>query len=354
MDENKKKKNLRIVDIARMANVSAGTVDRVIHNRGLVSEEKRKRIEKILEENNYKPNIVASFLASKKHFKFAMIIPAFNSGEYWDLVQYGAKKAENELSDFNISVDYLYFDQFNEASFEDLLPRVVENSYDGVVIATLHREKVIELSKILDKKKKPYVFIDSNIPECNNISYFGIDSYTSGVIAAKLMLNLINQDDQIIIMQPIYKDNIISTQIENRESGFTDFLKQNNFKGRLEKIIFNPSLDCSLQIKDSISLKKHTGIVTFNSRIYKIVDMLNKENVDFSRVHLIGYDSIERNLNALKKDYLKFLISQRSIQQGYESIKALSSYIVFGYKINKENLMPIDILIKENISFYQN
>ena len=35
--------NIRIVDIAKMAGVSVGTVDRVIHNRGRVSEENRKK-----------------------------------------------------------------------------------------------------------------------------------------------------------------------------------------------------------------------------------------------------------------------------------------------------------------------
>lgn len=349
-----KKKNLRIVDIAKMANVSAGTVDRVIHNRGLVSEEKRKLIENILEEYNYKPNIVASFLASKKHFKFAMVIPKFNIGEYWSLVQSGSNKAENELSDFNVSVDYLYFDQFSEESFDNLVPQIIENAYDGVVIATLHREKVIELSKALDEIEIPYVFIDSNIPGCNNLSYFGIDSYTSGAIAAKLMLRIISNNDRIIIIHPIYKDNIISTQIENRESGFTDFLKQNKFNGEIEKVVFKPSIDCIKELKNSILSKSNIGMITFNSRIYEIIDVLKKEKIDFSKVCLIGYDAIERNREALKNNTLQYLISQRSAQQGYESIKSLSNHIIFGHKIDKENFMSIDILIKENIDYYQN
>ena len=36
---NKESPNIRIIDIAEMAGVSVGTVDRVIHNRGRVSEE---------------------------------------------------------------------------------------------------------------------------------------------------------------------------------------------------------------------------------------------------------------------------------------------------------------------------
>ena len=57
--------NIRIVDIAKMAGVSVGTVDRVIHNRGRVSEENRKKVQAILEMVNYQPNLMARSLASK-------------------------------------------------------------------------------------------------------------------------------------------------------------------------------------------------------------------------------------------------------------------------------------------------
>ena len=55
--------NIRIVDIAKMAGVSVGTVDRVIHNRGRVSEENRKKVQAILEMVHYQPNLMARSLA---------------------------------------------------------------------------------------------------------------------------------------------------------------------------------------------------------------------------------------------------------------------------------------------------
>ena len=48
---------IRIKDIAALAGVSTGTVDRVLHNRGEVSQKSREKIEKILTELNYQPNI---------------------------------------------------------------------------------------------------------------------------------------------------------------------------------------------------------------------------------------------------------------------------------------------------------
>ena len=54
---------IRIKDIARLAEVSVGTVDRVLHGRPGVSENSKKRVEKILNELNYQPNMYASALA---------------------------------------------------------------------------------------------------------------------------------------------------------------------------------------------------------------------------------------------------------------------------------------------------
>ena len=50
-------KKIRIKDIADIAGVSAGTVDRVLHNRGHVAEDKRIKIEAALKKMNYTPNI---------------------------------------------------------------------------------------------------------------------------------------------------------------------------------------------------------------------------------------------------------------------------------------------------------
>ena len=44
---------IRIKDIAKMADVSVGTVDRVIHGRSGVSEASRKRVEEILKQLDY-------------------------------------------------------------------------------------------------------------------------------------------------------------------------------------------------------------------------------------------------------------------------------------------------------------
>ena len=53
---------MTIKKIAKLANVSPGTVDRIIHNRGQVSKENIEKVNAIIKEYGYNKNIFASNL----------------------------------------------------------------------------------------------------------------------------------------------------------------------------------------------------------------------------------------------------------------------------------------------------
>ena len=56
---------ITIKSIAKEANVSEGTIDRVLHNRGGVSKKTEARIKEILKKHNFQVNPVARALAMK-------------------------------------------------------------------------------------------------------------------------------------------------------------------------------------------------------------------------------------------------------------------------------------------------
>ena len=68
MEDTFQTEKVRIKDIAEKSGVSIGTVDRVLHNRPNVSAKSRKKVEDVLKEINYRPNLYASVLASKKKY----------------------------------------------------------------------------------------------------------------------------------------------------------------------------------------------------------------------------------------------------------------------------------------------
>ncbi|MEN9919142.1 MAG: hypothetical protein RL662_1578 [Bacteroidota bacterium] len=351
-------KTTRIIDIAKMARVSIGTVDRVLHNRGKVSDDKKERIEKILKELNYKPNEVARFLASKRNYKLAALIPSSSDGDYWNIIQGGIDKATEELNKFNLSLEYFHFDQYSQSSYQQKAEQILQQEFDGVLISALYEESAAKLSNQLESKDIPYIYIDSNISEQNNLAYFGGNSFLSGTIAAKLLIKEIGTGGNIILTHVMYKRDEVSAQMKTREFGFLDYLSQTNFSGQIYDIELTPNSQSeNIEKLKQILMEssKPIGGIVFNSRIYQLISLLDKLDTSLTnKMRLIGYDAIIRNAEYLKQDRIMYLISQHPELQGYGSLKALGNYVVFKQTPDKMNYMPIDILIKENVDYNKN
>lgn len=347
--------NIRIIDIAKMAGVSVGTVDRVIHNRGRVSEDNRKKVQDILEMVHYQPNLMARSLASKKQYHFVAITPSFAHGEYWEAISEGIDKAASEMESYNVTISKLFFDQYNNRTFTEIIHNLQEAKVDGVLIATLFTDSVIKLSQELDVNEIPYVFVDSNIEGQHQLAYFGTESYDAGVIAARLLTDRLASSSDILMARIIHSGKNDSNQGKNRREGFCHYLNEVGFCGKLLEV----ELKIDDQLYNFIKLDEIFeanpcigGGIIFNSTCYILGNYL-KERAK-QTVKLVGYDLIEKNTQLLSEGVITALIAQRPERQGYEGIKSLCNHLLFKQKIEKVNLMPIDILLKENLKYYLN
>ena len=95
-----------VKEIARRANVSIATVDRVLHNRKGVSKQTKEKILGIIEELNYEPNLLAQRLASRKILRLATLIPEISKEtSFWDAPLKGIEQADKEIKQFGIIID---------------------------------------------------------------------------------------------------------------------------------------------------------------------------------------------------------------------------------------------------------
>lgn len=350
-----KNKNMRLTDIARLANVSVGTVDRVIHNRGRVSEENIRRVKEIMEQVGYKPNLIARSLAVKKPCHVVALIPDFRAGDYWSAMEYGIRRAEEELESYGVKVTVLTFDQYSESSFEETTSRLLSlpEAVDGVVVGTLFKEAVIRLSALLDAREVPYVYVDSDIEEQHRLAYYGTDSVAGGEIGARMLLASMAFQGDILVARIQHGKGGLSTQGEKRYLGFRRYLAQQRCTMQLVEVeLWIGDEAHNRQVLDE-AFRHHPGIrgaVTFNSSCYILGEYLEKQGR--KDIRLVGYDLIDPNVRLLNEGYVQALIAQRPELQGYNGVKALSRLLLFDERPPVVNLLPIDILLKENYQFY--
>lgn len=347
---------IRIKDIALKAGVSEGTVDRVLHNRGEVSEKSRLAVQKAIDELHYRPNVYARSLATKRHFQFVFFMPDHTKNDYWEKVEDGIRLAAAELVDFNVTVTPLYYNQFDHSSYAEQAQLLLAMQPDGVVIVPTFSDEAHALIAELKAKNIPYSFIDSLIDDRDFLSYYGQHSFQSGYIAAKLLLENLPHYSNVLLVRIKREGGMISHQTQERYKGFIDYV---NRMGLNDKFTFTHLVleDGKTEqneriLWETIEHNNIKAVITFNSKVYRIARYLEKAQIE--GIRLIGYDLLDENVHFLKKGLIDCLIAQRPEKQAYMVLKDLCKNIIFKQETEQINYIPIDILIKENIDYYMN
>ena len=345
--------NYTIKDIAQMAGVSAGTVDRVLHNRGDVSQKSKEKVQKVLDEINYQPNVFAIGLAAKKKYTITCMIPYYMEHDYWHSVATGIERARQELRPFNVSVDYLHYKHGDRKSYQDACQKIEKSNTDALLLAPNFREDTLSMLAYLKDKNIPFAFIDFDIEEAKALKYIGQDSYKSGYIAAKILMRNYQKGQELILFLNNNKDNPAEIQMKRRLEGFMKYISEEHKDIAIHEVILNKNNPEKNNEILSDFFRKHpkaTLGAVFNSRVYQVGHYLREKGQNMTG--LIGYDLLRNNTELLKSGEVTYLIGQRPGLQGYCGVKTLCDNIVFKKSVEPLKYMPIDILIKENIDFY--
>lgn len=343
-----------VKEIARRANVSIGTVDRVLNNRTGVAAGTRERVLEIIKELDYQPNIMARRLASRRSWKFAVLIPETSSETgYWNAPLNGIRQAAAEIRDFGVQVEVFLFDQNDKATFTTKANAIMKQDFDGILFAPMFEEESLKLMKKCDAKAIPYVFINSDMEGKERLSYIGPDLYRSGYLAAHLV-NYLLQDQQEILIVNISKEMDLHHHLLKKEDGFRAYFRNNKRPVALKKTDIRQTDYSSVKSKLSKLLKENNIDVIFvtNSRVHTVGRFL--EEAGYVNIRLIGYDFLAENIEYLEKSVIDFLICQKPQEQGHKGIMALYNHLVQNQPVADVQHMPIDIVTRENYRHYSN
>ncbi len=339
-------KKYTLEDIAKLAEVSRGTVDRVVNNRGKVSAKAKAKVERVLKEIDYKPNLIARSLKRHKDLTIAVIIPEHNEQDvYWDQCAQGIEEAGKRLSQFGIVLHYFYYQKSAE-NIAQMFSEAIQLSPSAILIAPIYYTELKSLFSRAETKNIPIGLINTPIEEINYMTFVGQDYEMSGRLAAQLMDNLIQHSPESkILIAHLGVDNDQAIHLQYKERGFKAYFNERNPELEIDTVSFasdNLSENMGSLISDI------NGIYVTTSKTHLLSEYLDK----YPRIKVIGYDLVPKNIEQLRMGNINILLNQNPKMQGDACINALSEHLLYNTVVTKKKLFPIDIVLTENLESY--
>lgn len=344
---------ITLKEIAQMAGVSRGTVDRVLNHRGGVSEETARKVQAIVDSVGYVPNSIGRTLAiSRKNIRLGyLIFQGTTANPFFTEVLRGVEEKEEELRSFGVTVikaSSSIEDETGAGQIEKI-DRMEAEGIQGLAITPFEHPAVAKRLKELAARGIPVVTVNTDLNDSGRLCYVGSDYKKSGEMAGGLMGLFQPQGGNIGI---ISGSSMVACHVE-REKGFREILKQRYPALTIEAAAANQDDDfISFDVTRQMLLAhpKITGLYVVAGGVYGACRAVQAAGMQ-DRIAVISHDKAESTLQMLKKGILNATIGQEAQKQGSEPLQILYDYLSSGTRPPAEVMHTcLDICIRETIA----
>lgn len=294
-------KKITIYDVAQQADVAISTVSRVLNGSPYVSEKTREKVQKAIEELEFRPQVSARNLASKKPQVVAVAVPSFTTPFYTELLK-GVKDTIPK-----IDLDIVIYNTGSNNPEEGLIKFLDRGTADTLIIISIQITE--EIDRRLKNARIPVILVGTKHP---NFDYLDVDDYLGGFIAGEHLvkqgfkkMGLVRASRNARVSnhrEKGFRDALMKSGIElddklimsgdsEKHAGFTEeagFEAAKKFMalGNLPEVIF-----C---LNDTIAIGAMSAFSQAGIMVPKDISLVGYDNIKFSRY--IGLTTVDQDM----------------------------------------------------------
>lgn len=337
-----------IRDVAKIANVSIATVNRVLHEPGKVRDGTLRSVLEAAEEVGFYGvgSIRESLRSARPKVRVGILLLQRNRVFYSNLGR-ALEAAAEAVKDHQVSLRIEHLDELSPQNAADGMNRLAETSDILGVVAAEHPIVAATIEALADKRVRMFALISQLTARCN-VGYIGLDAWKVGRTSGWAFDNICKTPGKIGILVGNHRYRCQETN----ESGFRSYFREHprGFE-LLEASTTFETASIAQDVTERL-LAQHpdlAGLYVSGGGISGVITALraNRRGKD---IVTVGYELTEVTRAALLDGTVNFLISHPFEMLASEAIGAMIRAFDGGPDFPPESIsLPFEIYTPENL-----
>jgi LacI family transcriptional regulator len=344
-------KRIGVRELAKLANVSLGTVDRALHGRKEVSEKTRRRILQIAEKHGYSPNLTARALSvGRANIRIGVCIPK-EIHYFYDQIREGIFDEARRFDHVGVEVLYRPVKTLGSKSSQ-IIERLLDCDIQALILTPGNPAEVAPLIEIAEKQRNVRVVCvatdDSLSSRSTSIS---VDPRLNGMLAAELMSKFVPPRSQVAVVT-----GIIETEDNGKKvSGFSEVFVKECPGGQVVDIIEGHEDERETFDKCSRLLKKHPQLAglyisTVNCiPVCKAIEARGRSG----DIRVVATDLFAEAFPFFQSGTLSASIYQNPYRQGQTAVRLIVDHLLHAHSFPPVYYLNPAIALKSNLTLFR-
>ena len=344
------KANVGLAEIAKLANVSLGTVDRAIHNRGRVSEATRKRVLAIAAKFGYTPNLAARALKTgpRSHLIAACVPREIHY--YFDELRNGIKEEAKRFEHLGLQVQFVPLERLGDnevATVQDLIEEVPR----ALIITPGNPDQLTALINKAEEQNIRVICVDSDAPSSHRTALVCADSTACGHLAAELLGRFVPSGSEVAVVT-----GTLETQDHQAKvTSFRDLFSRICSGGKVVGIIEDHEREeesfqkCYRLLQENPNI---VGLYVSTANCLPVCRAISTLNLTH-KVQLLTSDLFPEMVPYFDMGIIAATIHGRPFTQGRVAIQLLAEQLLFGRAVRSKNYVAPHVVTKSTLHLFR-
>jgi LacI family transcriptional regulator len=345
------RKKIGVRELAELANVSVGTIDRALNGRREVSEKTRKRILEIAAHHGYTPDPAARALSrGRANIKIGVCIPS-EIHYFYDQLRDGIISEARQFGHFGTEVIYRPVKHLR-SGVAGVVRQLLRSGIQALVVTP---GLPSEAASIIDEAEKEYnvrvVCVVTDVSSSCRSSAVSVHPEMSGRMAAELMANFVTPQSKVAIVTGV----ITNEEHDRKVQGFSQMFGDECRGGAVVEVIEGREDEEETFLKCRRLLRSYprlAGIYVNTVNCIPVCKAVEAHDASGS-VKVIATDLFAEALPYFANGTITASLYQNPYRQGQTAVRLIVNHFAHGRPFPPVRHLNPTIVLRSNLSLFR-